>query len=288
MNNQKGGAERTSPSKEKKSARKEPRKRRLLLFTLLLLGTAIGAYFGYGWLMFRLDYVSSDDARIKGNLVAISPKIQGKISHIHVEEGDAIQQGLVVAELESREYSAELKKVQSVLEKTRKEIIREKTQLDLVTIQVKKKISETKLSISQAEDSLKMAQQEYALQKDVVQKEINKARANFMMARAQVTEERARLQGANWDFERTQKLFNIGLNPDIFGIIYKNNGLAGLYHLAGIAYFLGQNPLDRAFYNGLLKVDLCQVHLFLNLLSSGFKDHDLLFLMLYSFSFLYC
>lgn len=210
MNDQQG-TEDKSPSLKKESESKTTRKRRLFLVFLLLLGSIAGVYFGYGWLMFRLQYVSSDDARVKGNLIAISPKIQGKISHIFAEEGDTIEKDQVVAELENEEYFAALKKTKSELERTHMEISKEKTQLYLVRIQVKKRISETKLSISQAEDSLKMAQQEYALQQDVVQKEINKARANFMVAKARVTEEHARLQEANRDFERAKKLFEKGI-----------------------------------------------------------------------------
>lgn len=197
-----------SPSLKQESTGKEIRKRKLLLFLLLLLGSVVGAYFGYGWLMFRLHYVSSDDARVKGNLVAISPKIQGKISHILVEEGETIKGGQIVAELESREYLAALKKAQSASENARMEITKEKIQLDLIRIQVQKRISETRLSVSQAEDTLRMAQQEYALQQDVVQEELNTARANLMMAKAQVTEEYAKLQEAYRDFERAKKLFN--------------------------------------------------------------------------------
>ena len=48
---------------------------------LLLLGTAllgVGIYFGLQWLLFRWHYVSTDDARVKANLINLSAKVDRK------------------------------------------------------------------------------------------------------------------------------------------------------------------------------------------------------------------
>ena len=54
----------------------------------------------YWYREYRL-YISSDDARIDSDIVSISSKILGRISHIYFEEGDSIKAGTLVAELDS-------------------------------------------------------------------------------------------------------------------------------------------------------------------------------------------
>lgn len=48
--------------------------------------------------------VSTDDARVKGTMITVSPKVDGRVAEVLVKEGDAVTQGQVIARLEQREY----------------------------------------------------------------------------------------------------------------------------------------------------------------------------------------
>ncbi|HZK84715.1 MAG TPA: HlyD family efflux transporter periplasmic adaptor subunit [Desulfosporosinus sp.] len=65
-------------------------KRKLLIsiiITLMLVAFAgIGAYYWYD----NANYVSTEDAKVMGDIVSVGPQISGRILEINVEEGDAV------------------------------------------------------------------------------------------------------------------------------------------------------------------------------------------------------
>jgi multidrug resistance efflux pump len=71
---------------------------------MALLGA--GIYFGLQWLIFRWHFVSTDDAQVKGNLINLSAKVPGRIVKLLAEEGDVVQSGQILVELEKKDYTA--------------------------------------------------------------------------------------------------------------------------------------------------------------------------------------
>ncbi|NPV89279.1 MAG: HlyD family secretion protein [Firmicutes bacterium] len=51
---------------------------------------------GYYWYM-GTYYVRTDDARVDGTIVNVSPQITGRISEIYVAEGDTVKEGALIA-----------------------------------------------------------------------------------------------------------------------------------------------------------------------------------------------
>ncbi|KLU66105.1 putative multidrug resistance protein EmrK [Desulfosporosinus acididurans] len=72
----------------------EKRKKMILaiLVVMIMVFAGIGGYYWYQ----NTYYVSTEDATVTGDLVAVSPQISGKLVELDIEEGDKVIQGQIV------------------------------------------------------------------------------------------------------------------------------------------------------------------------------------------------
>jgi membrane fusion protein (multidrug efflux system) len=169
------------------------RKRDIPLIFLLVVGLLIGGYFAAKWLAFRLHYVSTQDAHVEGDLIALSPKVPGKIVQLPVEQADAVQAGQLIAQIEKIDYELALAQVQASLERARNELARALAQKGLTSKRVAGGVSSAEVALRQGQDSLQ------------------KAEAFLQAASARVRETSAELKNAERQFERGKKLFAEGI-----------------------------------------------------------------------------
>ena len=80
----------------------------LIIVILLVL---VGAVY---WYLDYTKYLRTDDAFVDSNIVTVSPKVMGRIVKIHVEEGDMVQQGQLIAELDSSDLYAQKVQAESL------------------------------------------------------------------------------------------------------------------------------------------------------------------------------
>lgn len=97
----------------KETTRKRISNRQMIwIVGVLVLVLAIGG----SWWWFRASrYVSTDDARIKGTIVAVSAKVNGRIEKVLVQEGEVVQPGQVIVQLEKQEFEAQVEQAQANL-----------------------------------------------------------------------------------------------------------------------------------------------------------------------------
>lgn len=183
-----------------------PRKKKVVIIVALAC-LGVGVYFGLQWLLFRWHYVSTDDAQVKGNLVNLSAKVSGRIVRLLVEEGDSIQAGQILVELDQKDYLAAQAQAKANLEMARQDLAKAITQLSLTKDRVLQGIDTAEASLREAKESLKFAEDDEVLQTDRVNKEIERARANLQATRAKVLEAKATAENAKKEFERNQELF---------------------------------------------------------------------------------
>jgi membrane fusion protein (multidrug efflux system) len=188
-----------------KVAAKPQKKKVLFLLAILLLG--VGAYFGGRWVYFRWHHVSTDDAQVKGNLVNLSAKVTARIERMLVEEGDLVQAGKVLVELDPKDYLAARAQAQASLEMARHDLAKAIPQLALTRDRVLQGIDTADASYKEAREGLKFAEDDAALQADRVQKDIDRAHAGLQAARARVAEAKATTDNTQKEFERHQELF---------------------------------------------------------------------------------
>lgn len=79
-----------------------------ILITILAAGAA-------WWWIRSSRIVSTDDARVKGTIVAISAKINGRIDKVLVDEGDSVEAGQVIVILEKQEFEAQVEQARANL-----------------------------------------------------------------------------------------------------------------------------------------------------------------------------
>lgn len=69
---------------------------------------AILAAGGCWWWLRASRMVSTDDARVKGTIVAVSAKANGRLEKVLVNEGDQVETGQVIAVLEQQDFAVQL------------------------------------------------------------------------------------------------------------------------------------------------------------------------------------
>lgn len=69
----------------------------------LLVGLTSGGYWWYQ----STKMISTDDARVSGTIVSVSPKISGRIGEVLVKEGDLVKAGQVLAKIDVRDAAAQ-------------------------------------------------------------------------------------------------------------------------------------------------------------------------------------
>ncbi len=178
----------------------------MVLF-LLMAAVAAGIYFGGRWLIFRWHYVSTDDAQVKGNLVSLSAKVPGRIIQLLAEEGDAVVPGQIIVQIEKEDYATAQAQAAANLEIAKLDLAKAVTQLSLTRERVSQGIGTAEASVREAQEGLKFAEDDAALQADRVNKEIDRARANLEANRAKVLEAKATMENAKKESDRQQELF---------------------------------------------------------------------------------
>lgn len=77
----------------------------------LLIGIAGGGW----WWYHSAQFVNTDDARVTGTIVSISPKIPGRISEVLVKEGEEVKIGQVIAKIDARDATVQRKQAEAAL-----------------------------------------------------------------------------------------------------------------------------------------------------------------------------
>jgi membrane fusion protein (multidrug efflux system) len=121
---------------------------------LLVLVLVIGG--GVYWYLDYLKYASTDDAFVEFNTVTASPKIMGRIAKLHVNEGDHVQAGSLLFELDSTDLTARKLYQESM-----------KTQAEAKALEAKAKLALNKQQLN------------------VLQVEVDKTRKDFERAQLQ-------------------------------------------------------------------------------------------------------
>lgn len=136
---------------------------------------------GIRFLMDRGAYVSTSDARVAAEMIAVSTDISGRITSVQVKEGDRVSAGDILYTIDDREAVFTLAQLEAEATRLRAEMAREETRVGLAT--------------SKAGS------------------EVAARRAGTVSAVASVEAARSNLEIAQRDYDRTKDLFDRGLMP---------------------------------------------------------------------------
>lgn len=154
------------------------------LFAVILIVVVSAIY----WYIDYSKYIKTDDALISSDIVTVSPKIMGRINKIYVEEGDSVQQGQLLAELDSTDLLAQKKQLISMKTQTQagKSQAEAKYQYDVKNIDV------LKINVDRAKEDFDRTKTQFnggvttKEQFDHAKKSIETAQAQYEAAKAQI------------------------------------------------------------------------------------------------------
>jgi len=84
-----------------------------LALVLLVLGAAAA---GFWWWRDLQTSIGTEDARVTGDIINISSKISGRLEKVYVSEGDTVEPGQKLAELDNAQYGIAVAQAQASLD----------------------------------------------------------------------------------------------------------------------------------------------------------------------------
>jgi membrane fusion protein, multidrug efflux system len=161
-----------------------------------------------GWYWYRdySRYISTDDAYVDADRVAIGSKILGRISNEYVAEGDSVKKGMLLAELDSIELNA--LRIQEVTSKHQKIALAQQNQANYSLYEEDLKVQ--KIALETAKEDISRAKIQFeggVITKekyDHAQKDFETAQAKYDKSLAQLTLAKAQIATAQADVESSE------------------------------------------------------------------------------------
>lgn len=201
---------------------------------IILLAVIVSAVI---WYRNYSKYISTDDALVDSDRVAVGSKVMGRISNIYVEEGDSVKKGMLLAELDSTEMVAQ--KLQLVSLKN--QAITTKQQMEAKYLYDQQSIKVQEINFQKASDDLNRAKTQFeggVLTKENyehVQKAFESAKATYDAAKTALNVSKAQIATTQASIESCDaqigvsaaQLKNTKLYAPINGVVAKRWLLPG-------------------------------------------------------------
>lgn len=177
----------------------------------LALGVIVGLYYGIDYWIYTTKHVVTDDARVKGLMVSVAPKVGGTVRALHVDEGSVVQKDDVLLELYSTDYQLHFEEAQA--------------RVDMIAFQLKEVREELQLDGKRAQDQIAHAQAEHTatqsalaeektaleIETEQVQNQLAEAEAALKEAESTVAEMQGQVRSAENNWERVSTLYDEGI-----------------------------------------------------------------------------
>lgn len=116
--------------------------------TLLLSTALVAALGGFGfWWWITSGYVSTDDARIKADIVAVSAELTGKIESLTKTEGDRVARDEVLATLDRSELEIQIRQAEAELERLQSRARQEAMGIELHQARQKEEVAKAEAAL---------------------------------------------------------------------------------------------------------------------------------------------
>jgi len=122
--------------------------RKAIFAVILLAGIVFGGRYGYGKYTFGQSHVSTDDAYVTGDLVYVSPTINGLLVSLDIEEGSVVKKGQLIARLKDSSQQAALRQAKAAYESALAQIPQAKSNLEFQKLSTEAAIQKARAAIS--------------------------------------------------------------------------------------------------------------------------------------------
>jgi membrane fusion protein (multidrug efflux system) len=197
----------------------------------LVIGLGTGVLFGLLVLGLRylaesLTHEATDDAFLDANIVAVAPRVSGRVSSVPVKSNEAVKEGNLLVEIDSRDFAVQLAQRQAALKAAQANLELLKASLDLRQTQIGTAEAMTKQSaaeVTAAEANAQKASADLKRAEELIQnhtispQEYDSAKAaaaaaeaNLKAARERTSSEQSKITEARAEFERSRKALEWG------------------------------------------------------------------------------
>lgn len=139
-------------------------RKRLLIAAATLLVLGVAGHFGYGWWTDGRYTVSTDDAYIQADMVAISSRVAGQVAEVLAGDNQTVRKGDVLLRLDDRDLQAALQVAQADVASAQADIGAQQAQLRLQA----STIGAAEADVASADASATFAKAEAARYADLV------------------------------------------------------------------------------------------------------------------------
>ena len=182
-----------------------------ILIPLLVLTLSIGGYFGVQWWLYALRHVYTDDARVKGTLITISSEVAGRLVNLAVEEGQHIQKGDLLAQIQQDEYESQVVLHSAALEAAQSQLASAEADLALTRTLAEGQIQRSDAVLGTSRSQLAEAEKAAKLEEQRTLANLREKEAGVEEARARLTGAKAALDKAMADRDRAKQLASDGI-----------------------------------------------------------------------------
>jgi len=185
--------------------------RLLIPILFLAVGVVIGAKYGVEYWLYTMTHVYTDDARVKGTMVSVSPEVSGLVRKVHVDEGSEVKQGMVLIEIDQADYLTQLAQAEAAADGVRTQLLEAQRELDLQIQRQGSELARAKALVDAKKSKLSEAETDLALERDKSKNSILEAEASYKAALSRLKEMEHGLKAADSDLDRARRLFAEGI-----------------------------------------------------------------------------
>ena len=185
--------------------------RLLIPILFLAVGVVIGAKYGVEYWIYTMTHVYTDDARVKGTMVSLSPEVSGLVRKVHVDEGSEVKQGMVLIEIDQADYLTQLAQTEAAADGVRTQLLEAQRDLDLQIQRQGSELARAKALVDAKKSKLSEAETDLAMERDKSKHSILEAEASYKAALSRLKEMEHGLKAAESDLDRARRLFAEGI-----------------------------------------------------------------------------
>ncbi len=256
---------------ENNNEQKVVKKNKAKIFIPLILVIIVIIIAGWYWYNDYTKYITTDDAFIDSDKVAVSSKILGRISELYVQEGDSVKKGELVAELDSLELKAQERQSYA----SRDQAFAKKQQADAKLNLDQESITVQDINFQKATDDFNRAKTQFdggVITKETmehIQKTFESEKVKLEEAKTQLTVSKTQILSAQTDIENAEaqiklnetQLSNCRLYSPFDGVVSKRWLLTGDIAQPGQSIYTLTNNKNLWITIYLEETNMGQIHL---------------------------
>ncbi len=187
--------------------RRGPFRTRYVLYALLVILLGVSAPYGWQLWQYYQTHESTDDAYVAGDIVPMSPQVNGTVLAVHVVDNQTVAANHILAQLDPRDFEARVKQMDAAVAVAVANLRRAEIEVQLTRESTSTDTQRTSATLRGAQIATREAQQSIA----EAEARLRTTEAAVAAAAADVDMWHARLEMSQSEFSRMQSLRTDGV-----------------------------------------------------------------------------